>query len=243
MLRILAIVCAIVFQSYVWAAEPDRFSTERHALVAEISALAKETQAETGQGAFSTRVLEAIDKVPRHRFVPSEIQRHAYRNRPLPIGYGQTISQPFLVAYMTELLQVNKASKVLEIGTGSGYQAAILGVLVKEVYTIEVIEPLATRAAETLKHYGYTNIQVRVGDGYYGWEKYAPFDAIIVTAVASHVPPPLIQQLKRGGRMLIPLGSAFMPQHLVLVEKDMQDRIRTRELMPVQFVPLTGGHQ
>lgn len=131
---------------------------------------------------------------------------------------------------------------MLEIGTGSGYQAAILGELVKEVYTIEIIKPLAEGASETLKSNGYTNVQVQAGDGYYGWKKHAPFDAIIVTAVASHVPPPLIQQLKRGGRLLIPLGSSFMPQHLVLVEKDMQDRVRTRELLPVQFVPLTGGH-
>jgi len=242
MLRILVIVCAIILQPYVWAAEPDGFAAERRALMVEISALARETQSETGQGVFSAQVMEAMGKVPRHRFVPSEVRRHAYRNRPLPIGYGQTISQPFLVAYMTELLKVNKDSKVLEIGAGSGYQAAILGELVKEVYTIEIIKPLAERASETLKSNGYTNVQVQVGDGYYGLKRHAPFDAIIVTAVASHVPPPLIQQLKRGGRMLIPLGSSFMPQHLVLVEKDMQDRVRTRELLPVRFVPLTGGH-
>ncbi|OGV73029.1 MAG: protein-L-isoaspartate O-methyltransferase [Methylophilales bacterium RIFCSPHIGHO2_02_FULL_57_10] len=242
MLRILVIVCVIILQPYARAAEPERFAAERRALMAEISALARETQAETGQGAFSVRVMEAMGKVPRHRFVPPEVERYAYRNRPLPIGYGQTISQPFLVAYMTELLQVNKDSKVLEIGTGSGYQAAILGELVSEVYTIEIVKPLAVRAAETLKINGYSNVQVRVGDGYYGWEKHAPFDAIIVTAAAGHVPPPLIQQLKRGGRMLIPLGSSFMPQQLVLVEKDMQDRVRTRELLSVQFVPLTGGH-
>lgn len=246
MLRILAIVCAMILQPSAWAAEPDGFAAERRALVAEISALAKETQSETGQGAFSNKVMAAMGKVPRHRFVPPEVVRYAYRNRPLPIGYGQTISQPFLVAYMTELLQVGKGSgkntKVLEVGTGSGYQAAILGELVKEVYTIEIVEPLAARATETLKVNGYTNVKVRAGDGYYGWEQHAPFDAIIVTAVASHVPPPLIQQLKRGGRMLIPLGSSFMPQHLVLVEKDMQDRVHTRELLPVLFVPLAGGH-
>lgn len=241
MLRILVIACFIILQPYVWAVEPD-FAAERHALMVEISALAKETQSETGQGVISAQVMEAMGRVPRHLFVPPEVRHHAYRNRPLPIGYGQTISQPFLVAYMTELLQVNKDSKVLEVGAGSGYQAAILGELVKEVYTIEIIKPLAERASETLKSNGYINVQVQVGDGYYGWKKHAPFDAIIVTAVASHVPPPLIQQLKRGGRMLIPLGSSFMPQHLVLVEKDMQDKVRTRELLPVQFVPLTGGH-
>ena len=242
MLRILAIVCAMILQVSAWAAEPDGFAAERRALVAEISALARETQAETGQGMFSKQVMQAMGKVPRHRFVPPEVVRYAYRNRPLPIGYGQTISQPFLVAYMTELLQVGKGSKVLEVGTGSGYQAAILGELVKKVYSIEIVEPLATRATKTLKANGYTNVEVKAGDGYYGWEQHAPFDAIIVTAVASHVPPPLIQQLKRGGRMLIPLGSNFMPQHLVLVEKDMQDRVRTRQLLPVRFVPLVGGH-
>lgn len=241
MLRILVIACFIILQPYVWAVEPD-FAAERRALMVEISALAKETQSETGQGVISAQVMEAMGRVPRHLFVPPEVRHHAYRNRPLPIGYSQTISQPFLVAYMTELLQVNKDSKVLEVGAGSGYQAAILGELVKEVYTIEIIKPLAERASETLKSKGYTNVQVQVGDGYYGWKKHAPFDAIIVTAVASHVPPPLIQQLKRGGRMLIPLGSSFMPQHLVLVEKDMQDKVRTRELLPVQFVSLTGGH-
>ena len=242
MLKVLAIICATIITLHSWGGEPDRFVVERRALVAEISELARATQAETGQGAFSAQVMDAMGKVPRHRFVPKEVERYAYRNRPLPIGYGQTISQPFLVAYMTELLQVTKDSKVLEIGTGSGYQAATLSELVKEVYTIEIIEPLAARATETLKTNGYTNVQVQVGDGYYGWEKHAPFDAIIVTSSASHVPPPLIQQLKRGGRMLIPLGSGFMPQHLVLVEKDMQGRVRTRELLPVQFVPLTGGH-
>lgn len=242
MLRILAIVCAMILQAPAWAAEPDGFAAERRALVAEISALARDTQSETGQGAFSNKVMDAMGKVQRHRFVPPDIVRYAYRNRPLPIGYGQTISQPFLVAYMTELLQVGKGSKVLEVGTGSGYQAAILGELVKKVYSIEIVEPLATRATKTLKVNGYTNVEVKAGDGYYGWEQHAPFDAIIVTAVASHVPPPLIQQLKRGGRMLIPLGSNFMPQHLVLVEKDMQDRVRTRELLPVRFVPLVGGH-
>ena len=242
MLRILAIVAFVIVQACAWAGESEKFAAERSALVAEITALAKETQAETGQGELSGNVMKAMGKVPRHCFVPPELERYAYRNRPLPIGYGQTISLPFLVAYMTDLLQVDKHSKELEIGTGSGYQAAILGELVKEVYTIEIVVPLATRAAETLKSNGYTNVEVKAGDGYYGWEEYAPFDAIMVTAVASHVPSPLIQQLKRGGRMVIPLGNGFMPQQLVLVEKDRQGRVRTRELLPVQFVPLTGGH-
>ncbi len=242
MLRILAIAAFVIVQPCAWADESEKFSTERRALVSEVIALAKETQSETGQGALSNDVMKAMGKVQRHRFVPPELERYAYHNRPLPIGYGQTISLPFLVAYMTDLLQVDKDSKVLEIGTGSGYQAAILGELAKAVYTIEIIAPLATRATATLKNNGYANVEVKTGDGYYGWEEHAPFDAIIVTAVASHVPSPLIQQLKRGGRMVIPLGSGFMPQQLVLVEKDGQGRVRTRELLPVQFVPLTGGH-
>ena len=242
MLRVLAIICIFILPLHVLGGEADGYATERRALIAEINALARETRAETGQGAFSARVMDAMGKVPRHRFVPSEMERYAYLNRPLPIGYGQTISQPFLVAYMTELLNLDRGSKVLEIGTGSGYQAALLGELAGEVYTMEIIEPLAARAAKTLKSNGYPNIQVRTADGYYGWDEHAPFDAIIVSAAASHVPPPLVQQLKRGGRMLIPLGSGFMPQYLVLVEKDRQDHVRTRELLPVQFVPLTGGH-
>ena len=242
MLRVLALCCALVTPVIAWGGEPEKYATERRALVEEISELAQQTRAETGRGAFSPEVLVAMGKVPRHRFVPPEVQRYAYRNRPLPIGYGQTISQPFLVAYMTELLLAGKPAKVLEIGTGSGYQAAILGELVGQVFSMEIVEALADRAAATLKANGYHNIQLRKGDGYYGWPEQAPFDAIMVTAAASHVPPPLIQQLKRGGRMLIPLGSGFMPQHLVLVEKDLQGRVHTRELLPVQFVPLTGGH-
>lgn len=240
--KVVTLICATLVMTCAWGEEQDKFTAERRALVAEISELAQVTHSETGQDVFSKQVLDALGKVPRHRFVPKELERFAYRNRPLPIGYGQTISQPFVVAYMTDLLQLNRDSKVLEIGTGSGYQAAILAELTRRVYTIEIIEPLAARAAETLKNNGYTHVQVRAGDGYYGWEEHAPFDAIIVTAVASHVPSPLLQQLKRGGRMVIPLGSGFMPQHLVLVEKDSQGRVRTRELLPVQFVPLTGGH-
>ena len=235
-------LCIFLALTLTAAAEPDPYVKERRHLAVQIATMAKNTSFETGQSSFSGPVMAAMEKVPRHRFVPKDMERYAYRNRPLPIGYGQTISQPFLVAYMTELLGVGKTAKVLEIGTGSGYQAAILGELVQEVYTIEIVEPLAKRATKTLKANGYRNVQVRVGDGYFGWEHHAPFDAIIVTAAASHVPPPLIKQLKRGGRMLIPLGSSFLPQHLVLVEKDANDRARTRELLPVKFVPLTGGH-
>jgi protein-L-isoaspartate(D-aspartate) O-methyltransferase len=160
----------------------------------------------------------------------------------LPIGYGQTISQPYIVAIMTELLQLEADDRVLEIGTGSGYQAAVLAELARHVYSIEIIGGLAESARALLDSLGYQRVQTRVGDGYYGWEDQAPFDAIIVTAAADHVPPPLIKQLKPGGRMLIPVGSRFMTQQLVVVEKASDDSITTRLLMPVRFVPLTGEH-
>ncbi|MEZ5446788.1 MAG: protein-L-isoaspartate(D-aspartate) O-methyltransferase [Gammaproteobacteria bacterium] len=224
------------------AGEEDEFARQRMLLMQEVDALVAETRAETGTEALSPRVSEAMRRVPRHRYVPEDEVRHAYKNRPLPIGYGQTISQPYIVAIMTDLMQVREGDRVFELGTGSGYQAAVLGELAAHVYTIEIVEPLAERAARTLTAQGYENVQVKAGDGYYGWEEHAPFDAIIVTAAASHVPPPLIQQLAPGGRMVIPLGTSFMTQHLMLVEKDEDGRVRTREVLPVMFVPLTGGH-
>lgn len=224
------------------AGEDEEFARLRLQLMEEVDALVAETRAETGTDALSPRVSEAMRRVPRHRYVPDDEVPHAYENRPLPIGYGQTISQPYIVALMTDLMQVQEGDRVFELGTGSGYQAAVLGELAKEVYTIEIVEPLAERAAQTLKAQGYDNVEVKAGDGYYGWEEHAPFDAIIVTAAASHVPPPLIRQLAPGGRMVIPLGTSFMTQHLMLVEKDEDGRVRTREVLPVMFVPLTGGH-
>lgn len=227
---------------YALAAAGEEFAAQRQQLMEEVTALVAETRAETGTEALSQHVMTAMGRVPRHRYVPPEQVRHAYKNRPLPIGYGQTISQPYIVALMTDLMQVKEGDRALEIGTGSGYQAAILGELAKAVYTIEIVEPLATRAAATLQAQGYANVHVKAGDGYYGWEEHAPYDAIIVTAAASHVPPPLIKQLKPGGRMVIPLGTSFMTQHLMLVEKDQGGQVRTREVLPVMFVPLTGGH-
>jgi protein-L-isoaspartate(D-aspartate) O-methyltransferase len=224
------------------AGEEEEFTEKRRELMQEVDALFEETRAETGTGALSPRVSEAMGRVPRHRYVPEDQVRHAYRNRPLPIGYGQTISQPYIVALMTDLMQVQDGDTVFELGTGSGYQAAVLGELAKAVYTIEIVEPLAARAAQTLRAEGYSNVEVKAGDGYYGWEEHAPYDAIIVTAAASHVPPPLIKQLAPGGRMVIPLGTSFMTQHLMLVEKDADGRVHTREVLPVMFVPLTGGH-
>jgi protein-L-isoaspartate(D-aspartate) O-methyltransferase len=186
-------------------------------------------------------VLKAMRTVPRHEFVPAELRETAYADRPLPIGFGQTISQPYIVASMTESLNVKPGDKVLEIGTGSGYQAAVLAEIIKDVFTIEIVPQLGEAAEKRLEKLGYKNIHSKIGDGYYGWKENAPYDAIIVTAAASHIPPPLIEQLKPGGRMVIPVGSPFNVQHLSLVEKMEDGKVRQRRIMPVRFVPLTGG--
>jgi protein-L-isoaspartate(D-aspartate) O-methyltransferase len=220
----------------------DEYAAERRQLMEEIAALARDTAAETGRSSFDARVMAVLNAVPRHRFVPTEQLRVAYRNRPLPIGHGQTISQPYIVALMTDLINVKPRDVVLEIGTGSGYQAAILAELAQTVCTIEIIEPLAKLAEERLRAQGYARVRTKVGDGYYGWEECGPFDAIMVTAAASHVPPPLVRQLKPGGRIVIPVGAPFMAQHLMLVEKRDDGTIATRQVLPVIFVPLTGKH-
>jgi protein-L-isoaspartate(D-aspartate) O-methyltransferase len=194
------------------------------------------------EGIDDPLVLEAMRAVPRHEFVPDQYRRRAYDNAPLPIGYGQTISQPYVVALMTELLEVGPEDRVLEVGTGSGYQAAVLARIVERVYTVEIIQPLARSAAGRLQRLGYGNVTVRHGDGYFGWEEHAPFDAIIVTAAAGHIPPPLLRQLKPGGRMCIPVGQPYFPQVLKLVRKSEQGEIRVRDVLPVRFVPLTGEH-
>ncbi|MBZ9791566.1 protein-L-isoaspartate(D-aspartate) O-methyltransferase [Rhizobium sp. 3T7] len=195
---------------------------------------------EGGQG-IDPAVLETMGKVPRHLFVPEEQRGAAYRDRPLPIGYGQTISQPFIVALMTDLINVGPGDAVLEIGTGSGYQAAVLSPLAAKVYSIEIIPELGERAAARLAELGFDNVEVKVGDGYYGWPAHAPFDGIVVTAAASHIPPPLVQQLAKGGRMVVPVGGPFAIQVLMLVEKRRDGSITTRQLLPVAFVPLRGG--
>ena len=187
-------------------------------------------------------VIRSMMRVPRHQFVPKRYISSAYDDTPLPIEYGQTISQPYIVAYMTEVLNLNREDTVLEVGAGSGYQAAILSLLVKKVYAMEIIPELARSATARLKKLGYNNIEVTTGDGYYGWANHAPFNAIIVTAAAGHIPPTLIKQLKNGGRMVIPVGGAFMVQNLILVVKDNEGKITTQNLMPVRFVPLTGKH-
>ncbi|SOD40188.1 protein-L-isoaspartate(D-aspartate) O-methyltransferase [Nitrosovibrio sp. Nv4] len=204
--------------------------------------MVEEVIASSGSTPPDPDVMAAMGKVERHRFVPGWLAPFAYRNHPLPIGYGQTISQPLIVARMTDLLNIKEGDTVLEIGTGSGYQAAVLAEIAKSVYSIEIIEPLGKQAAERLKSLGYKNVETRVGDGYYGWPEAAPFDAIIVTAAASHVPPPLLKQLKPGGRMVIPLGASFMTQYLMLVEKQQDGSVTTRQIVPVRFVPLSGGH-
>ena len=192
-----------------------------------------------GRDIRDERVLKAMEQVPRHELVPSEMRRAAYEDSALPIGFGQTISQPYIVAFMTEKLQPKASDRVLEIGTGSGYQAAVLAGLVKEVFTIEIVEPLAKRAEADLKRLNYTNVFVRYGDGYLGWPKKAPFDAVIVTCAPEKVPQPLVDQLKEGGRMIIPVGPITGVQELYLLEKR-KGKIRRTAVLPVRFVPMTG---
>jgi protein-L-isoaspartate(D-aspartate) O-methyltransferase len=194
------------------------------------------------RGIYNQKVLQSMRDVPRHLFVPERRQRSAYGDFPLPIGYGQTISQPYIVALMTELLKPEKDDVALEVvalevGTGSGYQAAVLSKIVNAVYTVEIITPLGKAAEKRLSEMGYKNITVKVGDGYFGWEQYAPFDCIIVTAASDHIPPPLIKQLKKGGKMAIPVGRPFQVQKLMLVEKSEEGEIRIKNLLPVRFVP------
>jgi protein-L-isoaspartate(D-aspartate) O-methyltransferase len=196
-----------------------------------------------GDPVRNRRVLDAMRTTPRHQFVPYRLRDQAYQDHPVPIGRGQTISQPYMVAKMTELLRPQPGHRILELGTGSGYQAAVLSPLVEEIYTIEIIEPLGVAARQRLRRLGYQNIHVKVGDGYYGWPEQGPFDGIIVTAWATHVPPPLLDQLKPGGRMIIPVGNALYQQNLVVVHKGKGRRdLRMEAGMPVVFVPLTGGH-
>ncbi|HTS54274.1 MAG TPA: protein-L-isoaspartate(D-aspartate) O-methyltransferase [Burkholderiales bacterium] len=220
----------------------ERFAAERQSMVREIERTQLAVSRETGQPALDPKVISVMGRVERHRFVREGLQSEAYDNRPLPIGHGQTISQPYIVALMTDLMQTRPGHRVLELGTGSGYQAAVLAELVREVYTIEIIEPLGKQAAERLAQLGYRNVHLKVADGYYGWPEHAPFDSIIVTAAASHVPPALVRQLKPGGRMVLPVGTSFLTQHLMLIEKQADGSVMTRQILPVAFVPLTGGH-
>ncbi len=214
-------------------AQEDRFAGERERMVRE--------QIES-RGIRLTSVLTALRKVPRHEFVPEDSRAYAYADHPLPIGFGQTISQPYIVAYMTELAEPDPQDVVLEVGTGSGYQAAVLAEIVKKVYSIEILEQLSGPAAERLKRLGYGNLEVQHADGYYGWPERAPYDAIVVTAAAEHVPPPLVAQLKLGGVMIIPVGSRYQVQTLMRVEKRRDGKVTSRSVLPVRFVPLLGQH-
>ncbi|MCC6490524.1 MAG: protein-L-isoaspartate(D-aspartate) O-methyltransferase [Candidatus Hydrogenedentes bacterium] len=232
---------ACLLAAPAYSDDEEEFAKERERMVSED--IARSEWWGERQGVKNEAVLKAMRTVPRHLFVPEQHVDRAYGDYPLPIGYGQTISQPYIVAFMTELLKPKPEGIALEIGTGSGYQAAILAQVVKKVYTIEIVEALADSAAKRVAELGYGNIETRQGDGYYGWPEHGPFDAIIVTAAASHIPPPLIEQLKPGGRMVIPVGSPFGSQYLFLIEKAKDGSVTQRNVLPVRFVPLTRAKE
>ena len=233
-----AVLILLAIVSIGIRADDTPYALDRDAMVAEIEEYVRLTEDQ----AFDQRVMRAMASVQRHEFVPAAQKRFEYENRPLPIGFGQTISQPYIVALMNDLIEPGSDDVVLEIGTGSGYQAAILSPLVESVYSMEIIKPLAEQAAARLQTLGFDNVTTRLGDGYYGWAEHAPFDAIVVTAAASHVPPSLVRQLRRGGRMVIPVGGRFLTQQLLLIEKTETGEVKTRQIIPVRFVPLTGAH-
>ena len=238
-------LCAMVAVPFALAARTPAaadHAAPRRRMLEAIARLASQTAESTGVDVVDPAVMAAIDRVPRHEFVPEEVRSSAYANRPLPIGHGQTISQPYIVALMTHLLGVEPGEQVLEIGTGSGYQAAVLAELDAKVHTIEIVEPLAEQATRRLARLGYDGVRTRLGDGYHGWPEAAPFDAIIVTAAAAHVPPPLVEQLAPGGVLVIPVGEQFAVQMLLLVRKRENGEVSVRQILPVRFVPLTGGH-
>jgi len=219
----------IIFKKFY--AQDDKYTSERESMV---------KQQIKYRGITNQPTLKAMASVPRHKFIPSNLIDRAYNDGPLPIGFGQTISQPYIVAYMTAAIDPEKEFKVLEIGTGSGYQAAVLSEIVSDVYTIEIITELYNSASNRLRDLAYKNVICKNADGYYGWEEYAPFDAIIVTAASEYIPPPLIEQLKDGGKMIIPVGSPYLNQTLILIEKQGED-LTTTNLLPVRFVPFTRG--
>ena len=238
----MAATAALLLVGAAQVAAADRETEARLDMVRTIEVTAPQSGGSATATTLDAGVLEAMRRVPRHAFVPASQRELAYANRPLPIGYGQTVSQPYIVALMTDLLRLGQHSRALEIGTGSGYQAAVLAELGHHVYTIEIVSELAELAAKRLSELGYDTVHTRQGDGYYGWPDAAPFDGIIVTAAASQIPPPLLEQLKPGGRMVIPIGAAFLVQELMLIEKLADGSIRTEALLPVAFVPLVGRY-
>lgn len=218
--------------------QSQNFGAARERMLAEIDATYAETRGETGLAAMSPAVRKAMGKVERHRLVPDGQRDQAYRNQPLPIGSGQTISQPYIVALSTDLLNLKGGESVLDVGTGSGYQAAVLAEIASKVYSIELVASLGNEARKRLEELGYGNIEVRIGDGYKGWPEKAPFDGIVVTAAAPNVPPALVAQLKPGGRMVIPVGGPGEVQYLKLIEKRADGGVSEKKVLPVRFVPL-----
>lgn len=241
MLKALPVTLSAALTAATLAGAQEGPDAARDGMIAAIEEHARSAPGALEGGAIDPAVLGAMRGIPRDAFVPEEVRALAYEDTPLPIGYGQTISQPFIVALMTDLLEVGPGDTVLEIGTGSGYQAAVLSPLVERVHSIEIVPELGERAAETLEAEGFGNVETRVADGYYGWPEAAPFDGIIVTAAASQIPPPLVEQLAPGGRMVIPIGTPFSAQMLMLIEKQEDGTLTTRQVLPVQFVPFTGA--
>lgn len=239
--RLVAGVCLLALSLVVGCGSSD-LPRPSDDWAAQRAAMVTDQLAAPGRGIRDSRVLAVMREVPRHEFVPEPQRPFAYTDSALPIGHGQTISQPFIVAFMTEQLRPRPGDRVLEIGTGSGYQAAVLARLVREVFTIEIVEPLGRRAAADLARLGFTNVQVRLGDGFAGWPEAAPFDAIMVTCAPENVPAPLVAQLREGGRMIIPVGPQGGPQHLYLLEKR-AGRLERQAVLPVAFVPMTGAAQ
>jgi protein-L-isoaspartate(D-aspartate) O-methyltransferase len=238
--RALTAFILLVFTALAAGAGDDEMARRRQGMLEAVRDSVRDSANYTGYSELSDKVMEAMGTVPRDEFVLPAYRHLAYRNTPLPIEEGQTISQPLIVALMTELLEPQSTDVILEVGTGSGYQAAVLAELVKHVYSIEIIEELATSAAQTLKRLDYDNVTVRAGDGYAGWPEHAPFDGIIVTAAAEHLPPPLLKQLKPGGKLVIPVGEHQGYQELLVVEVDADGEVMRKAVLPVRFVPLTG---